>query len=576
MRANDTPATCADFTAEIESDLDAGASAIFGLDPNTGSVVGANTGYAEISGAVSVRIMRGDANVVSLLNGLPARLTFTGNSPINISVTDPAGRRAGFQPSPNPTPPLLNAQPSVFAEISGASYSGIDSHPQVIDVPDPKPGSYQVQVLGTGNGTFLLTTETLDINDQVVDDQSVSGTVTPGSSSSFTFNVDEQGHVTMPGGTGTGTPPTTVASLSPQPNGAGWDNSNVTVTLTATASATSATVKQLSYSATGVQAIASTTVSGSSASIGISNEGVTTLNFFATDSAGNIETAKNVTIRLDKTPPSLNCGVPDSVWHAADVSIPCSASDAGSGLSNASDASFSLSTSVPTGTETANAATGTHSVCDVAGNCATAGPISGNMVDKKPPSINVSTPTNGASYLLNQSVNANYACTDGGSGVATCSGTVANGSPIDAATVGSKTFTVNAADNVGNAASPQSVTYSVGYSVCLLYDPTRAVQGGSTIPLKIQLCDANNADVSSSAVVVHAVSLVQVSTSASEVLQASGNANPDNDFRFDSTLGPTGGYIFNLSTKGLTTGSYVLTFTAGADPLSHVVSFQVR
>jgi hypothetical protein len=129
---------------------------------------------------------------------------------------------------------------------------------------------------------------------------------------------------------------------------------------------------------------------------------------------------------------------------------------------------------------------------------------------------------------------------------------------------------------VGNVTPTQSVSYSVTYAVCLLYDPTRAVQSGSTILLKIQLCDANNADASISNIVVHALSLVQTSTNASEALQASGNANPDNDFRYDPTLGPTGGYIFNLSTKGLTTGSYQLTFTAGADPMPHVLNFQVR
>jgi len=142
--------------------------------------------------------------------------------------------------------------------------------------------------------------------------------------------------------------------------------------------------------------------------------------------------------------------------------------------------------------------------------------------------------------------------------------------------VGSKTFTVNATDKVGNVAPVQSVSYSVTYGVCLLYDPTRAVQSGSTLPLKIQLCDANNTDVSNSTIIVHGVSLVQTSTNASEILQASGNANPDNDFRFDPTLGPTGGYIFNLNTKGLTTGSYRLTFTATGDPLPHALSFQVR
>jgi hypothetical protein len=563
-------------------------SSNFSFDANSGTVSVIRSGYGIASGAGSVRIMRADADVTGLLTNQPAKFRISGGPSIELLVTDAKGRRIGFNPPatftltpgitslPGTLPATLDAQPSVLAEIPGASYSGIDTQTQVTEIPDPQPGSYQVQVTAAGDPSFLLTAETLDINGGVIDEQSASGALGAGGSSSFTFNVDEQGHVTMSGGTGTGTPPTTMASLSPAPNGAGWDNSNVTVTLTATASATGATVKQLSYSASGAQAIASTTVNASSAPVVITTEGTTTISFFATDNAGNTESAKQVVVMLDKTPPAINCGVSDGLWHAADVSILCSASDAGSGLANSADASLSLSTSVPAGTETANAATGTHSVCDVAGNCATAGPITGNMVDKKPPSITISSPANGSSYLLNQAVNANFSCTDGGSGVATCSGSVANGSPIDNATVGSKTVTVNAADNVGNVASPQSVTYSVGYGVCLLYDPTRSVQSGSTIPLKIQLCDANNADVSSSSIVVHGLSLAQASTNASEVLQASGNANPDNDFRFDSTLGPAGGYIFNLSTKGLTTGSYLLTFAAGADALPHALSFQVR
>ncbi len=50
-----------------------------------------------------------------------------------------------------------------------------------------------------------------------------------------------------------------------------------------------------------------------------------------------------------------------------------------------------------------------------------------------------------------------------------------------------------------------------------------------------------------------------------------GNANPDSDFRFDATLGTSGGYIFNLSTKGLGGGTYGFTFTAGNDPTVHSV-----
>jgi hypothetical protein len=41
-------------------------------------------------------------------------------------------------------------------------------------------------------------------------------------------------------------------------------------------------------------------------------------------------------------------------------------------------------------------------------------------------------------------------------------------------------------------------------------------------------------------------------------------------------LGGTGGYIFNLSTKGLVKGTYDLVFTVEGDATTHSVSFQVR
>src|SRR5262249_7547301 len=151
-------------------------------------------------------------------------------------------------------------------------------------------------------------------------------------------------------------------------------------------------VKQITYSATGAQSIASTVMNGASTTFTIGTEGITTIRFFGTDNVGNVESAHTLTVQLDKTHPLIKCGVPDGLWHASDVSIPCTSSDAVSGLANPPDASFSLSSSVPSGTETSNATTGTRSVCDVAGNCATAGPIVGNMVDKKPPSINVISP----------------------------------------------------------------------------------------------------------------------------------------------------------------------------------------
>ena len=90
------------------------------------------------------------------------------------------------------------------------------------------------------------------------------------------------------------------------------------------------------------------------------------------------------------------------------------------------------------------------------------------------------------------------------------------------------------------------------------------------------LTNTAGADVSSPSIIVSAVRLEQVSTAATTQVQDSGNANPDGIFRFDASLGPAGGYIFNLSTKGLAVGTYNLVFAIGGDAATHVVSFQVR
>jgi streptogramin lyase len=114
------------------------------------------------------------------------------------------------------------------------------------------------------------------------------------------------------------------------------------------------------------------------------------------------------------------------------------------------------------------------------------------------------------------------------------------------------------------------------YNLCMLYDPTKAVKSEATIPIKLELCDASSNDLSSSAITLHAISVTQTSASISGQVQDSGNANPDSDFRFDATLGMTGGYIFNLKTTGLTTGTYNLNFTATGDSTTYAASFQVK
>ena len=207
----------------------------------------------------------------------------------------------------------------------------------------------------------------------------------------------------------------------------------------------------------------------------------------------------------------------------------------------------------------------------MAGNTSPAGPVRGNRIDRKAPSITLSLPE-GGSYVVNQEAPVAYSCTDGGSGVAACDGTTALGASLDTATPGTKTVAVAARDSVGNAAR-ESRDYTVGYGVCLLYDPLKVKKAGSTVPVKLQVCDASRANLSRPDLAVTAFEVRRLSSDAVGVLDDSGNANPDFGFRYDPSLA---GYIFNLSTKPLTPGAWELRFRVTGDPTEHSAPFQLR
>src|SRR6266568_4886871 len=110
------------------------------------------------------------------------------------------------------------------------------------------------------------------------------------------------------------TRPHTTAQATPPPNVYGWNNTDVKITLNAQDDP-GGIVKQIEYSLSGAQTAASQVVSGNTASINLINEGVTTINFFATDVAGNIESSQSLTVKIDKTRPVIS-GMPAgcSLW----------------------------------------------------------------------------------------------------------------------------------------------------------------------------------------------------------------------------------------------------------------------
>ncbi|HKP90019.1 MAG TPA: choice-of-anchor Q domain-containing protein [Thermoleophilaceae bacterium] len=71
--------------------------------------------------------------------------------------------------------------------------------------------------------------------------------------------------------------------------------------------------------------------------------------------------------------------------------------------------------------------------------------------EARSPSITITRPAEGAHYKLGQSVTANFKCLDrdGPADIALCKGTVASGLPVDTASAGRRSFTVQARDKAG-------------------------------------------------------------------------------------------------------------------------------
>jgi hypothetical protein len=82
--------------------------------------------------------------------------------------------------------------------------------------------------------------------------------------------------------------------------------------------------------------------------------------------------------------------------------------------------------------------------------------------DSTPPSIQIVTPRDGASYRQGTTVLADYSCADeaGGSGLAACAGAVPEGHRIETSSPGAKAFTVSSSDRAGNSVS-RTVHYTV-------------------------------------------------------------------------------------------------------------------
>jgi hypothetical protein len=162
----------------------------------------------------------------------------------------------------------------------------------------------------------------------------------------YYFDASGLEHAFMRHSTTDTIPPVTTATVSPGPNSNGWNSTDVTVSLNSTDNEPGGTgVKQIQCALTGAQTLDTQTVLGATASVTISAEGLTTLTYFGTDQAGNMEQAKSLTLQIDKTPPVLS-GMPASgctLWPPNHKLVEVATITAADALSGVAPGSFEVS-----------------------------------------------------------------------------------------------------------------------------------------------------------------------------------------------------------------------------------------
>ncbi|PAE40109.1 PxKF domain-containing protein [Bacillus sp. 7884-1] len=263
----------------------------------------------------------------------------------------------------------------------------------------------------------------------------------------------------------------------------------------------------------------------------------------AIDRADNDTSTTVYGINIDKTDPTIS-GQPDREansygWYNDDVTVSFLANDTLSGVA-------SYTGSVPLGEGADQSVTGT--AIDKADND-TLTTVYGINIDKTAPVIVFDSVNDGDQFTLNQVVN--WSASDNLSGLATeSSGTV------DTSKVG--TYKITAKDKAGNTVVKN---YSVVYNFSGILQPinkdgSSIFKAGSTVPVKFQLTDSQGAFISTAnATIYYAKYSNQVLGNEAEAVSTSASTS-GNLFRYDPISNQ---YIFNLSTKGLTPGSYLIT-----------------
>jgi len=271
------------------------------------------------------------------------------------------------------------------------------------------------------------------------------------------------------------TKPTTSASVEPAaPNGANdWYTSNATISLSS-ADNTSG-IATTEYSIDG-----GTTWLLYTNSFSITNEGVTTVKYHSTDNAGNVETAKNITVQIDKTAPttsaSINPAAPNGAngWYTKDVAVNLSATDNSSGVVaveySIDDGASWLPYADGFSISNEGVTTVKYRSTDSAGNRETVNSVT-VQIDKTAPATSASvapSAPNGSNGWYKTDVTISLSSADSRSGIAATEYSIDGGAnwlpyakSFSISNEGITTVQYRSTDNAGNAETAKNITVQI-------------------------------------------------------------------------------------------------------------------
>jgi pimeloyl-ACP methyl ester carboxylesterase len=210
-------------------------------------------------------------------------------SPIDIQVISPSGKRMGknFETG------------GLYDEIADAFYTGYDTQNEFITIPNPEEGEYKILTEGTGDGEYriegTLIHENSDTSEATESMVTIRGIAETGK--------QEEKKVTVENNTVTGEDADTVAPMTEIVLAGAeglndWHTGDVSVSLSAMDNDGGSGVEKIEYSLDN-----GAIWNVYSESLTISREGVSVIQYFSTDKAGNKEAVKTREIKIDKTAP---------------------------------------------------------------------------------------------------------------------------------------------------------------------------------------------------------------------------------------------------------------------------------